>query len=116
MKNIRLYALLALLLMAGGVTLQAQEQLEVELIGEDKGYLAMLSLGVDEFLVTMRGEENGTMALCRMKTDGAELEYVAQNHLNDGGFSMANQQLLFMKENGFPSIIDERRFPLDCRW
>ena len=105
MKNIMLYTLLALLLMAGGVTMQAQEQLEVELIGEGKGYLAMFSLGEDECLVTMRGEENGTMALCRMKTDGTELEYVAQNHLNEGGFSMANQQLLFMKENGFPSII-----------
>ena len=105
MKATRIYTLLALLLMAGGVTLQAQEQLEVELIGEGKGYLAMLSLGEDEFLVTMRGEENGTMALCRMKTDGTELEYVAQNHLNEGGFSMASQQLLFLKEDGFQSII-----------
>ena len=105
MKNIKFYTLLVLMLMMGGVTMQAQEQLEVELIGEGNGYLAMLSLGEDECLVTMRGEENGTMALCRMKTDGTELEYVAQNHLNEGGFSMANQQLLFMKENGFPSII-----------
>ena len=105
MKKFKLFTLLALLLMAGQVTMQAQEQLEVELIGEGKGYLAMFSLGEDECLVTMRGEENGTMALCRMKTDGTELEYVAQNHLNEGGFSMANQQLLFMKENGFPSII-----------
>ena len=46
--------------------MQAQEQLEVELIGEGKGYLAMLSLGEDECLVTMRGEESGTIALCRM--------------------------------------------------
>ena len=105
MKAKRFYTLLALLMMTGGVTLQAQEQLEVELIGEGKGYLAMLSLGEDEFLVTMRGEENGTMALCRMKTDGTELEYVAQNHLNEGGFSMASQQLLFLKEDGFSSII-----------
>ena len=105
MKTTRIYALLALMMMAGGVTMQAQEQLEVELIGDTHGYLALLSLTEDECLVTMRGEENGTMALCRIKTDGTELEYVAQNHLNDGGFSMANQQLLFMKENGFPSII-----------
>jgi hypothetical protein len=105
MKTTRFYALLALLLMAEGVTMQAQEQLEVELIGEGKGYLAMLSLGEDEFLATMRGEENGTMALCRMKTDGMELEYVAQNQLNECGFSMASQQLLFLKEDGFPSII-----------
>ena len=105
MKATRIYTLLALLLMAGGVTMQAQEQLEVELIGEGKGYLAMLSLGEDEFLATMRGEENGTMALCRMKTDGTELEYVAQNQLNEYGFSMASQQLLFLKEDGFPSII-----------
>ena len=34
MKTMRFYTLLALLMMAGGVTLQAQEQLEVELIGE----------------------------------------------------------------------------------
>lgn len=34
MKTTRIYALLALMMMAGGVTLQAQEQLEVELIGE----------------------------------------------------------------------------------
>ena len=105
MKNLKIYALFALLLMVGGVTMQAQEQLEVELIGEGKGYLAMLSLGEDEFLATMRGEENGTMALCRMKTDGTELEYVAQNQLNECGFSMASQQLLFLKEDGFPSII-----------
>jgi hypothetical protein len=105
MKATRFYTLLALLLMAGGVTMQGQEQLEVELIGEGKGYLAMLSLGEDEFLATMRGEENGTMALCRMKTDGTELEYVAQNQLNEYGFSMASQQLLFLKEDGFPSII-----------
>ena len=34
MKKAKFYTLLALLLMAGGVTMQAQEQLEVELIGE----------------------------------------------------------------------------------
>ena len=105
MKAIRIYTLLALLLMAGGVTMQAQEQLEVELIGNSRGYIAMLSLDEDEVLVLTRGEESGTIALCRMKTDGAELEYVAQNHLSEGGFSMASQQLLFMKEDGFPSII-----------
>ena len=32
MKATRFYTLLALLLMAGGVTMQGQEQLEVELI------------------------------------------------------------------------------------
>ena len=111
MKTTRIYALLALL-MAGGVTMQAQEQLEVELIGDTHGYLALLSLTEDECLVTMRGEESGTMALCRMKTDGTELEYVAQNHLNEGGFSMANQQ--WFPKHHLPQ--DERRFPLDCRW
>ena len=50
MKNIKFYTLLVLMLMMGGVTMQAQEQLEVELIGEGNGYLAMLSLGEDEFL------------------------------------------------------------------
>ena len=49
MKNIKFYTLLVLMLMMGGVTMQAQEQLEVELIGEGNGYLAMLSLGEDEF-------------------------------------------------------------------
>ena len=103
MKTTRIYALLALL-MFGGV-MQAQEQLEVELIGDTHGYLALLSLTEDECLVTMRGEESGTMALCRMKTDGAELEYAAQMHLNQGGYIMASQQLLFLKEDGHPGII-----------
>ncbi len=105
----RLYPLLALLLMAGGVTMQAQEQLEVELIGEGKGYLAMLSLGEDECLVTMRGEESGTIALCRMKTDGAELEYVAQNHLNENGFTMFGQNLLFQGEDDSMGVIYHKK-------
>ena len=105
MKNIRLYILHAFLLMAGGVTMQAQEQLEVELIGEGKGYHAMLSLGEDEFLLSMRGEEDGTLALCRMKTDGTELEYVEQAYINEQGFTPTNQQLLFLKVDGQPSII-----------
>ena len=36
MKTTRIYTLLALLLMAGGVTMQAQEQLEMELIGDSR--------------------------------------------------------------------------------
>lgn len=75
--------------------MQAQEQLEVELIGNSRGYIAMLSLNEDEVLVLTRGEENGTIALCRMKTDGEELDYVAQNHLNENGYTMFGQSLLF---------------------
>ena len=109
MRNNRLYALLALLLMAGGVTMQAQEQLEVELIGNSRGYIAMLSLDEDEVLVLTRGEESGTIALCRMKTDGAELEYVAQNHLNENGFTMFGQSLLFQGEDDSMGVIYHKK-------
>ena len=40
MRNIRLYTLLELLLMAGGVAMQAQEPLEMELIVNSRGYIA----------------------------------------------------------------------------
>ena len=115
MKKAKFYTLLVFLLMAGGMTMQGQEQLEVELIGEGKGYLAMLSLGEDEFLVTMRGEENGTMALCRMKTDGTELEYVAQNHLNENGFEMYGYNYLYQGREGQPYIIFHKRIA-DSLW
>ena len=107
MKTTRLFTLLALLLMAGGV--QAQEQLEVELIGDSRGYIAMLSLDEDEVLVLTRGEESGTIALCRMKTDGAELEYVAQNHLNENGFTMFGQSLLFQGEDDSMGVIYHKK-------
>ena len=97
--------LLACMVIFSAITSQAQEQLEVELIGDTHGYLALLSLTEDECLVTMRGEESGTMALCRMKTDGTELEYVEQTYINEQGFEPASQQLLFLKENGQPGII-----------
>ena len=109
MKAIRIYTLLALLLMAGGVTMQAQEQLEVELIGNSRGYIAMLSLDEDEVLVLTRGEESGTIALCRMKTDGAELEYVAQNHLNENGYTMFGQSLLFRGEDDSMGVIYHKK-------
>ena len=109
MKAIRIYTLLALLLMAGGVTMQAQEQLEVELIGNSRGYIAMLSLDEDEVLVLTRGEESGTIALCPMKTDGAELEYVAQNHLNENGYTMFGQSLLFRGEDDSMGVIYHKK-------
>ena len=109
MKATKLYTLLALLLMAGGVTMQGQEQLEVELIGDSRGYIAMLSLDEDEVLVLTRGEESGTIALCRMKTDGAELEYVAQNHLNENGFTMFGQSLLFQGEDDSMGVIYHKK-------
>ena len=109
MRNNRLYALLALLLMAGGVTMQAQEQLEMELIGDSRGYIAMLSLNEDEVLVLTRGEENGTIALCRMKTDGEELDYVAQNHLNENGYTMFGQSLLFRGEDDNMGVIFHKK-------
>jgi hypothetical protein len=40
MKATRITTLLALLLMAGGVAMQAQEPLEMELIGNSRGYIA----------------------------------------------------------------------------
>ena len=40
MKATRFYTLLAFLLMAGGVAMQAQESLEMELIGNSRGYIA----------------------------------------------------------------------------
>ena len=109
MKNIMLYTLLALLLMAGGVTMQGQEPLEMELIGNSRGYIAMLSLDEDEVLVLTRGEESGTIALCRMKTDGAELEYVAQNHLNENGYTMFGQSLLFRGEDDSMGVIYHKK-------
>ena len=89
--------------------MQAQEQLEVELIGDSRGYIAMLSLDEDEVLVLTRGEESGTIALCRMKTDGAELEYVAQNHLNENGFTMFGQSLLFQGEDDSMGVIYHKK-------
>ena len=105
MRNIRLKTLLALLLMTGGMTMQAQEQLEAELIGDSRGYIAMLSLDNDEALVVTRGEENGTIDLCRMKNDGVELEYVAQNHLNENDYIMFGQSLLFRGKDDVLGII-----------
>jgi hypothetical protein len=115
MKATRIYTLLALLLMAGGVKMQGQEQLEVELIGDTHGYLSILSLTEDEFLVSMRGEEDGTLALCRMKTDGTELEYVAQNHLNENGYDMYGYNYLYMGKDGLPFIIFHKRIA-DSLW
>ena len=115
MQNIRLYALLVLLLMVGGMTMKAQEQLEAELIGDTHGYIAMLALDKDEVLVSMRGDENGTLALCRMKTDGTELEYVAQNHLNENGYDMYGYNYLYMGKEGQPFIIFHKRIA-DSLW
>ena len=109
MKATRFYTLVALLVMAGGVTMQAQEPLEMELIGNSRGYIAMLSLDEDEVLVLTRGEESGTIALCRMKTDGAELEYVAQNHLNENGYTMFGQSLLFRGEDDSMGVIYHKK-------
>ena len=57
MKTTRIYTLLALLMMAGGVTMQAQEQLEVELIGDSRCYVALLPIAKDEVLVTTFNED-----------------------------------------------------------
>ena len=115
MKIHRLNTLLALLLMAGWVTMQGQETLEVELISEGKGYNFMLPISEDEFLVHMRGDESGHVALCRMKTDGTELEYVAQNHLNEGGYDMYGASLLYYGKNGQPLIVYHKR-KADSLW
>ena len=69
----------------------------------------MLSLDEDEVLVLTRGEESGTIALCRMKTDGAELEYVAQNHLNENGYTMFGQSLLFRGEDDGMGVIYHKK-------
>ena len=103
------YTLLILLFFLTAFLLKAQEQLEVELIGNSRGYIAMLSLDEDEVLVLTRGEESGTIALCRMKTDGAELEYVAQNHLNENGYTMFGQSLLFRGEDDGMGVIYHKK-------
>ena len=103
------YTLLILLFFLTAFLLKAQEQLEVELIGNSRGYIAMLSLDEDEVLVLTRGEESGTIALCRMKTDGAELEYVAQNHLNENGYTMFGQSLLFRGEDDSMGVIYHKK-------
>ena len=103
------YTFLILLFFFTAFLSKAQEPLEMELIGDSRGYIAMLSLDEDEVLVLTRGEESGTIALCRMKTDGAELEYVAQNHLNENGFTMFGQSLLFQGEDDGMGVIYHKK-------
>ena len=89
------HLLLVWIAVFSAVILQAQEQLEVELIGESRSYSSMVALDKNEFLVVTNGDENGQIALCHMITDGTELEYVNQPQLNEQGYSMMRTLLFF---------------------
>lgn len=99
------HILLVWIAVFSAVILQAQEQLEVELIGESRSYSAMLPLDKNEFLVVTNGDENGQIALCHMMTDGTELEYVNQPQLNEQGCIMTGRMLLFRMEDDALGII-----------
>ena len=114
MKTTKLYTLLAVLLMAGGVTMQGQEQLEVELIGDSRCYVALLPIAKDEVLVTTFNEDR-QMGLCRMTTDGTELEYVEQAHLNEGGFEMYGRSILSKGNDDQLFVIYHKR-KADSLW
>ena len=114
MKATRIYTLLALLLMAGGVAMQGQEQLEVELIGDSRCYVALLPIAKDEVLVTTFNEDR-QMGLCRMTTDGTELEYVEQAHLNEGGFEMYDRSILSKGNDDQLFVIYHKR-KADSLW
>ena len=114
MKATRFYTLLALLMMAGGVTMQGQEQLEVELIGDSRCYVALLPIAKDEVLVTTFNEDR-QMGLCRMTTDGTELEYVEQAHLNEGGFEMYGRSILSKGNDDQLFVIYHKR-KADSLW
>ncbi len=104
MKYLRKYIWLFTLVVFCPMMANAQEQLNAELIGDTRGYHSVLPLDEDEVLVTVRGEGNGPMALCRMRTDGTELEYVPQPQLIEQGQTVGSISL-FRGENNQLGIV-----------
>ena len=115
MRHNRKYFLLTCVISFCNIMLYAQEPLEVELIGDTRRYMSMLSLGEDEFLVTTLGDGSGTMALCKMNTNGMELEYSAQQYLNEGGFEMYGRSILSKGNDDQLFVIYHKR-KADSLW
>ena len=88
------------------ITMHAQEQLNLNLVGETRSYLAMLPLGDDEFLVSYAVQEENQIALGRMKTDGTELSYVVQSQVfAEQGYTNIEQTILFEEKENLAGII-----------